>query len=123
MPLLALILVIASVAALKMIGLPDWLSNWPAMSAAGGLLLILLRAPAFRTHLFLGTVLKLATSICLLAGFSMLLNWSPLWSVLVPFGLTRNQTGLYLIIAACLGWSIAVFWILFPQLKGALRQI
>jgi hypothetical protein len=64
---------------------------------------------------FLQKVVKLAISVCLLAAFSMLMNWGPLWNLLAPVGLTRNETGLHLIVAAVCIWWISVCWITFSR--------
>ena len=82
--------------------------NWPTMFGAAFLLIILSRSPL---SVFLQKVVKLGISVCLLSAFSMLMNWGPLWSLLGPFGFTRNQTGFHLIVAAACTWWISVFWI------------
>ncbi len=67
-------------------------------------------------------ILRLAISTGLLYGFWMLLNWAPLWGFLRPFGMSRNRTGLWLILIAILFWMISLIRILFsrPKAKAAL---
>ncbi|MCI0624880.1 MAG: AAA family ATPase [Acidobacteria bacterium] len=63
-------------------------------------------------------ILRLAISTCLLYGFWMLLNWAPLWSLLRPFGMSRNRTGFWLILTAILFWMIGLVRILFSRPKA-----
>jgi hypothetical protein len=93
--------------------------NWPTMFGAAFLLIILSRNPL---SVFLQKAMKLGTSVCLLAGFSMLMNWTPLWNLLGPFGLTRNETGFHLIVAAVCIWWVSVCWITFSRPTTARMQ-
>jgi transitional endoplasmic reticulum ATPase len=52
-----------------------------------------------------------------LYGFWVLLNWAPLWSLLRPFGMSRNRTGFWLILTAILLWAIGVIRTLFSRRK------
>ncbi len=114
--LLTLILVIVPIA-LLVIGPREWVVNWPAMFAAAFLLGAFLRGPLSEIPWFLKKLVKLGISVSLLAGFSMLLRWEPLWSFLGPVGLTRNQTGFHLILLAVCIWWVGVFWIIFSRPK------
>ncbi len=60
---------------------------------------------------------KLAVVTCLLYGFWMLLNWDPLWSLLRPLGLSRSQTGFWLILTAILLWCFSVLRLAFTRRK------
>jgi len=85
--------------------------------AAAFFLVILLRGPLSEIPWLLKKALKLEISMCLLAGFVMLLDWKPLWSFLDPFGLTRNQTGFHLILVTVCIWLAGVSWIIFSRPK------
>ncbi len=63
-------------------------------------------------------ILRMAVATGFLYGFWMLLNWAPLWSLLRPFGMSRNRTGFWLILTAILFWGISVVRILFSRLKA-----
>jgi hypothetical protein len=95
------------------IGRVEWFLNWLAIFAAAFFLVILLRGPLTEIHWLLKKALELEISMCLLAGFVMLLDSKPLWRFLDPFGLTRNQIGFPLILGAVCIWLAGVFWIIF----------
>jgi len=99
------------------IGRVEWFLNCPSMFAAAFFLVILLRGPLSEIPWLLKKALRLEMSMCLLAGFVMLLDWKPLWSFLDPFGLTRNQTGFHLILATVCTWLAGVSWIIFSRPK------
>ena len=115
--LIALILVSMPILAAVVIGRVEWFLNCPLMFAAAFFLVILLRGPLSEIPGLLKKALKLEISMCLLAGFVMLLDWRLLWSFLGPFGLTRNQTGFHLILATVCIWLAGVFWIIFSRPK------
>ena len=117
-PLIALILILLPITVVGAIGPREWFLKWPAMFAGAFLLVMLLRGPLSEIPRIVKKILKLATSVLLLYGFWMLLNWKPLWGVLAPFGFTRNRTGFVLIVAAILAWWVSVFWILFSRAKA-----
>jgi hypothetical protein len=113
--LLCLILVLASLGLLAR-AVPSWLLfNWPMMFALAYLLLVLLDRPFSVFPLLLKQLIRVGISVCVLAGVSMLLAWHPLWIFLAPLGLTRNQSGLYLLVTAVCIWWISVFWIVFSR--------
>jgi len=113
--LIALTLVSMPILVAVVIGRVEWFLNWPAMFAAAFFLVILLRGPLSEVPWLLKKALKLETSMCLLAGFVMLLDSKPLWRFLDPFGLTRDQTGFHLILGAVCIWLAGVFWIIFSR--------
>ncbi len=115
--LIALILVSMPIAVPVVIGRVEWFLNCPSTFAAAFFLVILLLGPLSETPWLLQKVLKLEMSMCLLAGFVMLLDWKPLWSFLGPFGLTRSQTGFHLILATVCIWLAGVSWITFSRPK------
>ena len=115
--LIALILVSMPVLVALVIGRVEWSLNCPSMFAVAFFLVMLLRGPLSEIPWLLKKVLKLGISMCLLAGFVMLLDWKPLWSFLDPFGLTRNQTGFHLILATVCIWLAGVSWIIFSRPK------
>jgi len=96
--------------------------NWPTMFGAAFLFFVLLRGLLSESSAFLKKAVKLGIAVCLLAGFSMLMNWGPLWGLLEPFGFTRNQTGFHLIVAAVSIWWISVFWITLSRPSTARVQ-
>jgi SpoVK/Ycf46/Vps4 family AAA+-type ATPase len=53
----------------------------------------------------------------------MLLNWGPLWDVLGPFGLSRNRTGFWLILAAILIWLVSVIRIVFSRRMARVEAV
>jgi hypothetical protein len=111
-----LILVVSiAIAIAATLGSSAHLINWPMMFGAAFLLMVLLRGLLSESSVLLKKAVKLGISVCLLAGFSMLMNWSPVWIPLGPFGLTRNETGFHLIVAAVCIWWICVFWITFSR--------
>ena len=115
--LIALILVSMPILAAVVIGRVEWFLSCPSMFAAAFFLVILLRGPLSEIPWLLKKALRLEMSMCLLAGFVMLLDWKPLWSFLDPFGLTRNQTGFHLILATVCTWLAGVSWIIFSRPK------
>jgi hypothetical protein len=96
--------------------------NWPTMFGAAFLFLLLLRGLLSESSAFLKKLVKLGISVCLLAAFSMLMNWGPLWSLLGPFGFTRNQTGFHLIVATVCMWWISVLWITLSRPRRVSMQ-
>ncbi len=115
--LIALILVSMPVLVAVVIGRVERSLNCPSIFAAAFFLVILLRGPLSEIPWFLKKALKLEILMCLLAGFVMLLDGKLLWSFLDPFGLTRNQTGFHLILAAVCIWLAGVSWIIFSRPK------
>lgn len=115
--LIALTLVSMPVLMAVVIGRVEWFLNWPAMFAAAFFLVILLGGPLSEIPWLLRKAIKLEISMCLLAGFVMLLDSKALWSLLDPFGLTRNQTGFHLILATVCIWLTGIFWIIFSRPK------
>jgi hypothetical protein len=121
--LFPLILVLSiSILIAATLGSSAYFLNWPTMVGATFLLMVLLRGLRSESSAFLKKAVKLGISVCLLAGFSMLMNWSPLWSLLGPFGLTRSQTGFHWIVAAVCTWWISVFWITFSRPRTVRMQ-
>ena len=118
---LLLVFPIATLAAVTL-GSSAHFLNWPALFGAAFLFFFLLRGPLSESSEFLKKAVKLGISVCLLAGFSMLMNWGPLWGLLGPFGFTRNQTGFHLIVAAVCIWWISVFWITLSRPSTARMQ-
>ena len=115
--LIALILVSMPILVAVVIGRVEWFLNCPSMFAAAFFLVIVLRGPLSEIPWLLKKALRLEMSMCLLAGFVMLLDWKPLWSFLDPFGLTRNQTGFHLILATVCTWLAGVSCIIFSRPK------
>jgi hypothetical protein len=120
--LLSLILVLVSLGLLAKAVPSSLLFNWPLMFAFSWLLLVLLTGPLAALPLFLKKLIRVAISVCLLAGVAMLLNWQPLWIILTPFGLTRNQTGFHLLASAVCIWWVSIFWIFFSR-PSQLREV
>ena len=116
-PFLTLLLIVVPLAVVAAVGPAEWFLNWPTMFAVALLLVALLRGPLSSVHYVGKKIVRLAISICLLYGFWLLLNWKPLWTLLKPFGLTRNGTGFRLILVAIIAWWVSVFWIIFSRAK------
>lgn len=110
--LIAVALLSMPILVAAVIGRVEWFLNWPAMFAAAFFLVILLRGPLSEVPWLLRKAIGLEISMCLLAGFVMLLDSKALWSLLDPFGLTRNQTGFHLVLATVCIWLTVVFWII-----------
>jgi transitional endoplasmic reticulum ATPase len=117
-PFLTLLLIVVPVVIVAAAGPAHWFLNWPTMFGGAFLLVVLLRGPLSGIHSAGKKIVKLAISICLLYGFGLLLNWKPLWSILKPFGPTREGAGFRLILAAILVWWASVFWIIFSRAKA-----
>ncbi len=117
-PLLTLLLIAVPLAIVAAVGPAQWFLNWPTMFGGAFLLAALLRAPLSGIDYAGKKIVKLVISICLLYGFWLLLNWTPLWSLLKPFGVTRNGAGFRLIVAAILVWWASVLWIIFSRAKA-----
>lgn len=75
-----------------------------------------LRGHLFRVPWFAKKIVKLALATFFLYAFWILLNWKPLWNALGPFGLSRNTTGFWLILAAIFTWLVSL-WIVFSRPK------
>ena len=116
-PFLTLLLIVVPLAVVAAVGPAEWFLNWPTMFAVALLLVALLRGPLSSVHYVGKKIVRLAISICLLYGFWLLLNWKPLWTLLKPFGLTRNGAGFRLILVAIIAWWVSVFWIIFSRAK------
>ncbi len=119
-PMLTLILVGLPIGVLVLLGPPSWFLNWPVMLASAVVLFGIVRGPLAGAPSFLRKVVKLAISICLLVGIGMLLDWRPLWVALRAFGLTRNETGFWLMLLAAVSWWAAFCWIVFSRSKQRL---
>jgi len=117
-PFLTLLLIAVPVAIVAAVGPTEWFLNWPTMFGVALLLVALLRGPLSSIHYVGKKIVRLAISICLLYGFWLLLNWKPLWSLLKPFGITRNGAGFRLILLAIIAWWVSVFWIIFSRARG-----
>jgi hypothetical protein len=113
--LLLLLLLMASLVLLATAIPKPWVSNSPIMFLLAGFLLVLLQGPLRGLASPVQKLVKIGISACMLAGIAMFLDWRPLWVVLEPLGLTRNQTGFHLVLMAVCGWWISVFWIIFSR--------
>jgi hypothetical protein len=94
---------------------PEGFLAWLAILAGTLWLMILLRGRSSRLAWVAKKAVKVGLSVCLLYGFWMLMNWKLLWVVLGPLGLTRRETGFWLMLGAILIWWVSVLWILFSR--------
>jgi hypothetical protein len=94
---------------------PESFLAWLAILAGTLWLMILLRGRSSRLAWVVKKGVRVGISVCLLYGFWMLMNWKLLWVVLGPLGLTRRETGFWLMLGAILIWWVGVLWIVFSR--------
>ncbi len=96
---------------------PESFLAWLAIFAGTLWLMIVLRGRSSRLAWVVKKGVRVGLSVCLLYGFWMLMNWRPLWELLAPFGLTRQETGFWLMLGAILIWWVSALWIVFSRPK------
>ena len=116
---------VGPVITLFLIGLPfgilvalaprEWFLNWPAMFAGTALLAFVVRIPLASAPSFLRKTVWIATTVCLLQGFVMFLDWKPF---MTAFSLTRRET-FWPVLGAIVLWFFAVVWIVRSRPKAA----
>lgn len=109
----SLILLFTSLGLISGVVPKSWLYNSPTMFLLAGLLAFLLRGPLNGLATPFYKAVAIGISLCLLASVAMVLDWRPLWILMEPFGLTRNQTGFHLLLVCVVVWWAAVLWIVF----------
>ena len=120
-----LILIGLPLAVIAVAGPQAWLLNWPAMLCGGVFLLGLAMGPLRKVPSVISKTVKIAATLCLLIGFNLLLDWKPLWVMLAPLGLTRNQTGFWLFLSSLMVWLLVGIWIVFsrPKQRFAVAEV
>jgi transitional endoplasmic reticulum ATPase len=87
--LLGLLAILVPIGILVRVGCPEWFLKWPVVLFVALALLGALKWPFSTAPSFLRKIVKLGIATCLLAGWTMLLQWEPLVSGL---GLSRRDT-------------------------------
>ena len=110
-PAVTLFLIGLPVGVLVALAPREWFLNWSAMFAGAALLAFVARVPLGSAPSFLRKILWIATTVCLLQGFVMFLEWKPF---MTAFGLTRRET-FWPVLGAIVIWFFAVLWIVFSR--------
>ena len=109
--LVGLLAVLLPIGILAKVGRREWFLNGPVMFFAALALFGALKSPLSTAPSFLRKIVKLGIATCLLAGWTMLLQWEPLVSGL---GLSRRET-LWPWLIGNAFFGAAVVWIISPE--------